>query len=131
MTETGKEGQSRVSVLEKAKILERLKKKSTDEKPVFVILRNAQILPWVGTNGEVPERGTLIGVTYGKVGNRKIPQGVTVDFTRYEFNWELPYANFPLSAVEIAEESVTVDCSLAQDVGIGVPFNKFGARSQN
>lgn len=131
MAGVGKEGLPIIGLQEKVKVLERLKKKSTDEKPVFVTLRNAQILPWTGTNGQVPERGTLTGVTYGKAGNRKIPQGIVVDFTRYGLGWELPYASFPLSAVEIAEDLVTVDCSKAQDVGIGVPFNKFEARSQN
>lgn len=118
---------------DKAKYLKRLKEKSTDEKPVWISLKNPQLLPWAGMGGMVPQRGILVGVNYERKGHSKVPTGITVDFTRTMPINELPYASLPLSAVEIDEQKgeIQVDCSRAVEAGVGVPFNKFTDRSYN
>lgn len=96
--------------------------KGTDEKPLWVNLENAEILPWASSDRLIPQRGTLIAVIYEK--NK--PQAIVVDFTRTDLiNNGIPYARFPLSAVEIKDDGVWINCKKAIEDGTRPGLNLF------
>ena len=113
---------------DKARFMEKAAANATDQNPLWINLRNAQILPWASPDRLTPQRGTFIGVIYEN--NR--PDAVVVDFTRTELiNNGIPYARLPLSSIEIREDEVWVDCAKAVDAGVGPAFNFFVPRSEN
>jgi len=118
---------------EKAKYLKEAKRRATDEKPLWVNLGHAELLPWTGMGGLIPQKGIFVGVNYSRSRSQKIPQSIVLDFTRVVPIIDTPYASLPLSAVEIdaTKEEIWVDCAKAVEAGVGVPLNRFIERSQN
>jgi len=118
---------------EKARYLIGAKKKSSDEKPVWIKLKHPELLPWTGMGGLVPQKGILVDVIYDRSRRRNTPQSIFLDFTRVVPIVDTPYASLPISAVEIdpGKREVWVDCAKAVDAGVGISFNRFIERSQN
>lgn len=113
---------------DKAEFLEQAAVRATDEKPLWINLQHAEILPWAAKGKLVPQRGTFVKVIYEEDKRGKIPQAIVVDFTRTSLiNDKIQYARLPLAAVEIngLENKVWVDCTKAVEIRTMPHFNFF------
>lgn len=107
---------------DKARFLEKAAIKATDQNPLWINLQDAQDLPWTSIDRLIPQRGRFIRV----ICERNKPEAIVVDFTGTELlNNGIAYARFPLSAVEIRDDKVWINCAKAIEDGTKPAINFF------
>ncbi|MDO8658928.1 MAG: hypothetical protein Q7K55_09390 [Candidatus Levybacteria bacterium] len=107
---------------DKARFLKKEILRATYQKPLWVNLQNPEILPWASPDRLIPQKGTIIAVICEK--NKQ--QAIVVDFTRTDLiNNGIPFASFPLSAVEIKDDGVWINCKKAIEDGTRPGLNLF------